>query len=104
MNKPPPGAPRGIYREGLKKVPATSGPNYHEALARIRTFVRDYWISNGYSPAVDEIARECGYHRASVYYWVHRMREKGDLLFDDKVARSFRLPGQTVNFPEDTNL
>ncbi len=94
------GLSRGVYRGGLKKVIAESGPNYQDALDRILCFVRDYWITNGYSPAVEEIARECGYHRASVYYWVHRMREKGDLLFDDKVARSFRLPGQTVNFPD----
>ena len=94
------GSARGVYRGGLKKVTAESGPNYQDALERIRDFVQDYWVVNGYSPAVEEIARECGYHRASVYYWVHRMREKGDLLFDDKVARSFRLPGQTVNFPD----
>jgi hypothetical protein len=95
-----PASTRGVYRDGLKKITAESGPNYQDALERIRTFMRDYWLTNGYSPAVDEIARECGYHRASVYYWVHRMREKGDLLFEDKVARSFRLPGQTVNFPD----
>jgi hypothetical protein len=97
---PIPGQARGIYRNNLKKTPAEDGPNYQEALDLIRGFVRDYWVSNGFSPAVEEIARECGYHPSSIYYWVHRMREKGDLLFEDKVARSFRLPGQTVNFPE----
>ncbi len=97
---PPPGQTKALYRGGLKKTPTDDGPNYREALDLIRGFVRDYWLTNGYSPALEEIARECGYHRASVSYWVHRMREKGDLLFEDKIARSFRLPGQTVNFPE----
>lgn len=103
MTKPiGPGGPKAIYRDGLKKAPSTeSDPNYREALERIRDYLRDYWLTNGYSPAVEEIARDLGYHRASIFYWVHRMREKGDLLFDDKVARSFRLPGQKVKFPKE---
>lgn len=98
-NQAKPGA-RGVYRDGLKKINAESGPGYQEAFERISNFIRDFWIANGYSPTVNEIAEQCGYHRASVSYWTHRMREKSDLLFDDKVARSFRLPGQTVNFPD----
>ena len=94
-----PGGSRGPYDRNPVKINPGNAPNYQEALDRISTFVREFWLANGYSPAVEEIARECGYHRASVFYWVHRMREKGDFLFVDKVARSFRLPGQTVIFP-----
>ncbi len=94
------GSGRAFYRDGLKKVSPDVDPNYRQIAEGILKFVRNYWLENGYSPSMDDIANECGYHRTSAYYWVHRMREKGDLLFEDKVARSIRLPGQTVNFPD----
>ena len=101
MNKPTSkDTGRAFYRDGLKKITGDTDQNYRVVADSIANFVRDYWLENGYSPSMDDIANECGYHRTSAYYWVHRMREKGDLLFEDKVARSIRLPGQTVNFPD----
>lgn len=95
---------RAFYRDGLKRLNAENDPNYRIVADRILKFVRDYWLENGYSPSMDEIATGCGYPRASAYYWVHRMREKDDLLFEDKVARSIRLPGQTVSFGDENKV
>jgi hypothetical protein len=95
------GAGRPVYRDSLNIDP---DQNYRQTADTIALFVRNYWRENGYSPSMDDIASQCGYHRASAYYWVHRMREKGDLLFEDKVARSIRLPGQTVNFPGENEV
>ena len=94
---------RAFYRDGVKKLNVDNDQVYREAAAAIAAFVRRYWLEKGYSPSIDEIGNECGYHRTTAYYWVHRMREKGDLLFEDKVARSIRLPGQTVNFSGQHN-
>jgi hypothetical protein len=95
------GAGRPVYRDGLN---IESDQNYRQTADTIALFVRNYWRENGYSPSMDDIAMQCGYHRTSAHYWVHRMREKGDLLFEDKVARSIRLPGQTVNFPGENKV
>jgi hypothetical protein len=98
------GAGRSFYRDGLKKINLANDLNYRQIADNIKNFVRGYWLENGYSPSMDEIASECGYHRTSAYYWVHRMREKGDLLFEDKVPRSIRLPGQVVTFPDENRV
>lgn len=97
-------AGRAFYRNGLKKLNLENDPNYREIADDITNFVRDYWMENGFSPSMDDIATQCGFHRTSAYYWVHRMREKGDLLFEDKISRSIRLPGQTVGFPKENKV
>lgn len=73
-------------------------PGYQDAAERISKFIRTYYETQGYSPSINEMEVELSLSRSGLYYRLVQMRELGDLLFEEGVARSFRLPGQRATF------
>jgi hypothetical protein len=74
------------------------GAGYLEAASKISEFIRTYYETQGYSPSINEMEIELSFSRSGLYYRLLQMRELGDLLFDEGVARNFRLPGQRTTF------
>ncbi len=77
-------------------------PRYLEVARTVQEYLRAYWQGQGYSPSIQEIRSELDMGQTTLYYWLQQMRDRGDLLFEDGIARSFRLPNQQVVF-EDEN-
>jgi hypothetical protein len=73
-------------------------PGYQDAAERISEFIRSYYQIQGYSPSINEMEIELSFSRSGLYYRLVQMRDLGDLLFEEGVARSFRLPGQRTTF------
>lgn len=67
----------------------------------IASFIRAYWLEHGYSPTVREITEACFYHSTSATSGrLRQMRARGMVLFDDNIARSFRLSNQKTIFED----
>ena len=73
-------------------------PGYRDAAEKISEFIRTFYETQGYSPSINEMEVELSFSRSALYYRLLQMRDLGDLLFEEGVARSFRLPGQRTTF------
>jgi hypothetical protein len=75
--------------------------HYEDIAPRVKVFVKNFWLANNYSPSSDEVCRALGFTTKSVVYrWLHIMRERGELIFEDNLGRNFRLPNQYVVFKD----
>lgn len=69
----------------------------------ITTYVKRFWLQHGYGPDIREIQEGCGVSSTSVVkYRLERMRDKGDMLFEDGQARTIRLPSMVISFKSPT--
>jgi addiction module HigA family antidote len=69
---------------------------------QIAEFVRAYWLEHGYGPNAREIKEGVGYlSNGSIYHCLEQMRIRSHLLYEDRVARSFRLPNMVIAFPAE---
>ena len=76
---------------------------YNDRVSLIQSFIKSYFSEKGYSPTAEELAQHCGFKsRSNIWYWLDLMKENGQLEFNRRIGRSFRLPGQTVTFPDHT--
>lgn len=75
---------------------------YRQISRTVRCFLRDYWTAHGYGPTLDEIRQALAFNSISATRnWLYEMRDRHDLLFEEEIARSFRLPGQRTIFPDE---
>ncbi len=66
--------------------------------ARITRYIQVYWELHGYSPSIIEIETETALSRTYLYELLQQLRDRGELCFEDRLARTFRLPNQRTVF------
>jgi hypothetical protein len=66
------------------------------AESQIITIIKAHYQLKGYSPSREDIADHLGVSQTNggLTYCLRKMRAAGQIHFDDKIARSFRLPGR----------
>jgi repressor LexA len=58
---------------------------------RILEYIRQYWLTHGYAPAVRDIANHIGTTASNIHAHLGTLAREGEILQDEKTARSIRI-------------
>lgn len=62
--------------------------------SRVLQAISDFWMNQGYSPSMRDIARHCNLHFSTVAYQVGELEAAGRIVRTRGVARSLRVVQQ----------
>ena len=95
-------------RQGLPPLPfqrtgraAQRETKYAEMLALFTAEIKQFWLEKGYPPDICDLAARVGLSaKSATWYWLNRFRQDGQILFEEKIERTIRLPNMGVVFDE----